>query len=263
MIFHSLEMVFLTIRTVMSNMFKIDASNVAKAYGLSREQYDSFRNLMVNMVATRFVRDVKSLSGRELHKTRFEYQRSISMYNDGVGVAVVELNGVLPNMIENGASAFDQKRGFEKSNKKKQKVGGGWYLTIPFSHATPGTTGDFSTLGDDMPETVYEQAISLSANQGLKDDGDLPRLDPRKSVAAEGKIFDAYMRKHSPYEGMRKVTKKNHSSYVTFRRVSDSSDDNAWIHSGFEARKFFERAYDERRLLHEVDIARDIFISKL
>lgn len=244
-------------------LFHVDLSKVQDIYQLDRSQMDGFRNMVVGRLAQRYVRDVIAMANSELRQTRSEYVRSISVDNPSVGVAIVELNGMLPNMLEHGASPFDMKEGFMHSSKVHQKLDGGWYLTIPFGHATPFTTGDFSTLGDPMPTEVYEKVKDLPAGRSLADDGDLPRLGARERIVTEGRVFDAYMRKHSPYEGIQKSTRENHSSYTSFRRVSDKSDPNSWIYTGLTARNFFGRAYNEHRLMHEVDIARDIFIDSL
>ena len=246
----------------MSNGISIDVSQVGNAFAFDRATMTEFKNFVVKSVATRYVRDVRSLARRNLHKTRAEYERAISVLNPSSGVAVVELNGVLPNMIEQGASAFDIKEGFSKSDKKKQKLDGGWYLTVPFSHATPSSTGDFATLGDAMPESVYEKAAMLSEGESLSG-SDLPKMAPRQKISTMTASYDQYIRKHSPYSGIRRNTRSGHSGYVSFRRVSDKSDPNSWIHKGLEARGFFSEAYNEDRIIHEIDVARDLFIRQI
>lgn len=247
----------------MAEIFKIDTTEVQRVFSLSKKEHNDFRDFVVARVSERFVRDVTSMASRELGRTRGDYIRSISMTKGGIGSVIIELGGFLANAIEQGYPAFDQKEGFQRSPKAKQKLDGGWYITIPFSHATPGTAGDFATLGEAMPEAVYEQALSLTPGEGLSDDGSLPRIGERQPVSNELRHFDSYMRKHSPYEGMQRIQREKHTSYVTFRRVSDKSDDLAWIHAGFEPRRFFDKALSVERLAHEVDIARDTFINRL
>ena len=50
---------------------------------------------------------------------------------------------------------------------------------------------------------------------------------------------------------------------MTFRRVSDKSDPNSWIHPGFDARKFMDKALDQTQIPQVVDMVLDNFLSQL
>ena len=166
------------------------------------------------------------------------------------------LTGTLPQMIEEGASPFDLKEGFKKSDKvsytvpvynakgKMIRKGGGWYLTIPFRHGTPGIVGQ-SGFANEMPQEVYNVIRKRAARQPLAA-VDIPSpYDVPKSRAAimdeqnKRVLYAEYQHKHSIYEGMIKKTaaynKVTQNTYMTFRRASDNSDPLSWIHRGIKA----------------------------
>lgn len=140
---------------------------------------------------------------------------------------VLTLRGKWPNMLEGGFPAFDMKAGFKRSDKAKRKKDGGWYLTIPFRHRTPSTTGS-AVGGGVMPKDIYAQARALRAGQALT--GTEAKYPPRQS-------WTGYQHKNGIYEGMirnRKIYEKTtQSTYFTFRRVSDKSDPKSWWHPGY------------------------------
>jgi hypothetical protein len=75
-----------------------------------------------------------------------------------------------------------------------------------------------------------------------------------------GKVFQAYKHKSSIYTGMQRKEapdKNKHGQYVTFRRVSDLSDPNAWIHTGITAHNFLDRTiqkFDWGRVASDVKL---------
>ncbi|MNW28251.1 hypothetical protein D3C74_50730 [compost metagenome] len=144
------------------------------------------------------------------------------------------LRGKWPNMLESGFSAFDMKDGFGKSSKKKMKKDGGWYMTIPMRHTTPGTVGS-AVGGQAMPDDIYAQARLLSGGQRLR--------GTEKSYPAQTS-WTGYQHKSGKFEGMQRnqmdYEKVKQSAYFTFRRVSDKSDDASWKHPGFVGIKAIE-----------------------
>lgn len=146
---------------------------------------------------------------------------------DSFAGAVI-LRGQFPNMLEMGFGAFDEKIGFSKSKKITKKDSGGWYLTIPIRHSTPGSF----MYGNPMPKDVY---------------GVAKKLDNRGSLSYPGLgdvSWKGYQRKHKTYDGLTRIVKSyqkaTQSQYITFRRVSDKSDPNSWWHPGFSGVKIAE-----------------------
>lgn len=135
----------------------------------------------------------------------------------------VVLKGKLPSMLETGFNAFDMKVGFSNSQRKVTKKNGGWYLTIPLRHQTPG--GKSEMYGKAMPKDVYGVAKKLSNGEKLSYPG------------VGDKSWTGYQRKNTKYDGLTRIVKSyqntKQSQYYTFRRVSDKSDPMSWQHPGY------------------------------
>ena len=83
-------------------------------------------------VAAAFLGNLEKVVSKELKTTQQQYLDSIKISVRGGGIEI-GLRGLLANMLEGGAPAFDMKKGFSRGGKVKMKKGGGWYLTIPIS----------------------------------------------------------------------------------------------------------------------------------
>ena len=109
----------------------------------------------------------KLMSTRAQYLLGLDFQSIIYPYNGNYYSGAVALRGTLPNMIEKGFSSFDMKIGFSKSQRKHTTKGGGWYLTIPIRHSTPGAF----MYGRPMPQNIYQQAKKLADKQRLRING--------------------------------------------------------------------------------------------
>ena len=232
----------------------IDLKPLVERFRIEREEVRPLITSMLNSITKRiemeWIRASNSLQG-----TRAQYQQGIYVKKVDYNSAIIGLTGWLPNAIEQGISAFDMKIGFEKSNKKVitlrvDKDGNtktGWYLTIPFRHATPGALGESQAFSGVMPKDIHKLARELSEGEYIKK-AMLPpsytqNLGSRPKVTGHnGVVYETYHHKHSIYEGIQKSQKVNHSGYVSFRRVSDNSDKNSWIHTGIQAHNFLDKA---------------------
>ena len=243
----------------------IDRQGLKNQFGLSDSQLDELSEVCVSKVAAAAAAKWQAIAKKELRSTAPEYVNNIINVDRGRFEKHVLLTGVLPNMIENGASAFDLKEGFKKSSKVKYsipvykktksgnvKVGGGeWYLTIPFRIGTPGSLGQagFSSI---MPDEVYEvmrQPYMSTLRVGdIPTPYDIPKSRAAIQATANNPYYGEYTHKTSIYEGMTKRTaqydKTSQNTYGTFRRAGGNSDPLSWIHKGLEARNFSKRSAD-------------------
>lgn len=143
--------------------------------------------------------------------------------------AIITMKGKWANMLETGFPAFDMKKGFARSEKAKRTKDGGWYLTIPFRHLTPGAIG--VNGGQPMPTDIYKQAKQLRPGERLT--GTEKNYPPQVS-------WKGYQHKAGIYENMVRNVKQYGQSgaaqgtYYTFRRVSDKTDPMAFWHPGYE-----------------------------
>lgn len=163
-----------------------------------------------------------------LRSSREDYMRGLQgvVMKDSLS-GYIELQGKFPVMLEQGFSQYDIKDGFANSPKTKQNMYGGWYLTIPYRHYTA------STFNPVMPSDIKREATKLSNGEQLKE-------ALVRDLGYEPKVSHAgYEWKNSQYDNLTRIVKeydsgKKHSQYVTFRRVSDKSDPNSWIHPGYK-----------------------------
>lgn len=183
-----------------------------------------------------------------LHSTLPQYLMGLQWdsvtypYNNSAFSGAVILKGKFPNMLEVGFGAFDQKLGFSKSKKIHRKKDGGWYLTIPIRHSTPGGY----MFGSPMPKDIYGVAKKLGNGESLK-------------VAGAGDLnWNGYQRKSNQYDGLTRIIKSyqkaKQSQYYTFRRVSDKSDPSSWMHPGYKGVHIAKNIEN---------FARDTFVSVL
>lgn len=161
-------------------------------------------------------------------------------------VAVIELVGMLPNMIEQGWAGGDMKPFLLAGRNSKPTKDGGRYNVVPFRHMGPTTTGRYGQpmgsqfvgmLGaqgaEQLGKSVYNRAKKLVTTQRLPA-GLAPVLKPHHKTD----IYDSMVRDRKKY------AKATQSQYKTFRAVSSKSDPAAWIHPGIPAKNFFKDAQD-------------------
>lgn len=201
---------------------------------------DSLTNLLEN-AASRAVRDTadivklewEKIAKQKLRTAYLDYYAGLNQPNSlefpDPFTAVITMRGRWANMLETGFPAFDMKRGFKQSEKAKRTAKGGWYLTIPFRHLTPGSIGVGG--GTPMPMDIYRQAKNLLPGQRLT--GTEAKYPPQMS-------WTLYLNKSGIYENMIRNVKvysesgARQGTYYTFRRVSDRSDPLSWWHPGYE-----------------------------
>jgi hypothetical protein len=159
---------------------------------------------------------------------------------------VIATDGDLVSRYEEGYGSFDMKPGLLSGpNAKMGKHGA--YNTVPFTHSTPGSQGQ---NGNPMPQDIYAQARKLADGARLTGHGDRGKVGKNPFVVnleakvrgLDGPMKSPYNHKTSPFEGMVRTHKAGHTSYHTFRRVSEGwvdskgvrhgSDPSSWIHPG-------------------------------
>lgn len=173
-------------------------------------------------------------STRPLYLLGLNFDSVVYPYGNDAFAGAVVLKGQFPNMLEAGFPAFDEKIGFSKSSRKHTSKSGGWYLTIPMRHSTPGSF----MYGSPMPKNIYSQAKKLNNREHLNIQG------------GQKTSWTGYVHKNNIYDGLTRIIKSYHnvntgkvtnqSQYFTFRRVSDKSDPLSWMHPGYSGVKIAE-----------------------
>lgn len=240
----------------------IDLVDVASEFALDKQELDSLANYVVSSVVTEYCMRWEEQIDQNLHSTRNEYKKGIFQEqgdDSSVVIGLTSRQSPMAMMIEEGSQQFDEKEGFSKSPRRTMKKNGtGWYLTIPFRYATSEAVGESESFVSVLPKPI-ENLVKTSR-------------DPIKLEQIPGKFqgfgkneTSGYNHKFNIYEGLQRVQvgsgTENRGSYVNFRRVSEKSSSAAWIHPGFEARSFMDKALEETDVSTVVDHAVDEFLS--
>jgi len=251
---------------------QIDISEIVESFSLSKAQTDALMKRTLDGVVNEFTSIWENNIGKELGSSRNEYKRAIFVERIGEFTTVIGItsrDSKLPLMLEDGASPFDMKEGFANSGKRKLKKDGGWYLTIPFRASTPDAIGESAAFSGKLPPEIHKIAKAKSKTNpglGLKK-SELPskfaKVSTRAKISTAKQEYAAYTHKSSIYEGVAKRTFKNESSYGSFRRVSDNSDDNSWVHPGFTAKKLMDKSLTELRVQDVVTAITDEFLENI
>lgn len=261
----------------------IDTQDLASKFSLSKKQVEDVCDNVAKTLAARYATTLERAAQRALNQTRQRYIKNIRVVDTGRLQGTVMLDyskDKLIKMIEEGANPFDMKKGFLDSAKVKVGKNGGRYLTIPFRWATPGAVGEADVFSGSMPSEVYtavrkmDQTIPV-AGGGMRTPGlnvttlsaPLQAVQMRKEIQdSRGKVlFKQYEHKTSIYQGITQQSDPatGQNRYFSFRRVSEKSDPDAFIHSGIEQYNLIQKALSQFDQVAEVSAALDVEWSKL
>lgn len=261
----------------------IDTQDLANKFNISSKQVEDICDNVAKTLASRYANTLEKTAQRELNQTRSRYIKNIRLIDTGRLEGTVMLDyskDKLIKMIEEGADPFDMKKGFLDSSKVKTTKSGKKYLTIPFRWSTPSAIGEADVFSGAMPTEVYNAVRKMSQNipvsgGGMRTAGlDATTLSAPLSLPqtrqeiqdSRGKIlFKEYEHKTSIYQGItqQKDSVTGQNRYFSFRRVSENSDPDAFIHSGIEQYNLIKKALNNFDQATELSHALDIEWSKL
>lgn len=239
----------------------IDLSGVIDEFILTEDEVKSLSRFVLSNISDEYMRYWEKNIDNTLHSTRTEYKNAIFTEQPddfSMVFGMTPRQSKLALMLEEGASEFDIKEGMEKSSKKHMKKDGGWYLTVPFRHATSEALAESSIFQGQMPREI-EKLVKIS-DKPLKL-SDLPSQYQEKKISRAG-----YQHKAAIYEGLKRenivsTNNEKRGGYFTFRRISDKSEENSWQHPGFEALKLMEKSLNDLPLETIVDRSVDQFLQ--
>lgn len=250
---------------------EIDSSDITSQFDITGEQIQSMFDNIAKSLAMVYYSKLEQEASNELHSTRQRYLQNIKLVDTGKLEGTVLLDyskDKLIQMLEEGASPFDLKLHLLNSAKVKFTKNGKKFITVPLRWTTGIEQGNISS--SKMPDEIYKEARKLDIKESLKLDN-IPSQFQTKKTRPEikdsaGKIlFDAYTHKSPIYEGITKmqdnVTGQN--TYMSFRRVSELSNKNAFIHPGLVARKLMGKALEKMNLEDELGVQIDNELKKL
>ena len=245
----------------------VDLSDVIDEFGLMASELEQLTPKILERVVDDYMFKWEENINNATHATRNEYKKA--MYVDYVDdknavIGLTPTESQLALMLEEGCSGFDIKEAMSKSSKKHEKEGGGWYITIPLTHATSSSVGEsFASI---MPKAV-EDVVKQQPMQGGKSSpvkiDQLPeqyqKVLSNKSTGTEHKA--------PIYAGIIRIDKsstknENRGGYMTFRRISDTSEEGSWQHPGFSALKLMEKTLQDIDIADLVDDTVQRFLDK-
>lgn len=240
----------------------IDLSGVVNEFILDENETKSLSRYVLSNISDEYMRVWERNINNSLHSTRSRYREAIFTEQPddySMVFGMTPTKSKLAMMLEDGASQWDIKSGFENSSKKHtKKDGSGWYLTVPFRWATSEAVAESMTFVNKMPKDIEKLVKTTGRPLKLSD---LPSQYRDVRTSSVG-----YRHRASIYEGLQRrdissTEKENRGGYFTFRRVSDKSEANSWIHPGFEPLKLMEKSLSELRLDYIVDESIDKFLT--
>ena len=250
----------------------IDLSEIVEEFTLTAEQTQTLGDSILDRIVEDYMHKWNDIVNGGLKQLRSTYQRA--MYVERSASSVVF--GLTPGenglalAIEEGKAPYDIKEGFRNSPKRKESLGGGWYLTVPFRYATSQAVAESTAFSGRLPE-VIEKLVKSNGGKPLSASqlpGQYAQLGRRKAIQTANGVIPEYVHKAPQFQGLVRVdigsTKsENRGGYFTFRRVSNNSDPNSWIHPGFDARKFMDKALDQTQIPQVVDMVLDNFLQQI
>lgn len=251
----------------------ISSEDLIAQYSMSKEETEDVIDAAVKEIAAKFASYWEQQAMLDLHTTRQRYLENLFVIDSGrlSGAVVLDYSkDPLIRMIEEGASAFDMKEGFEKSKSVKYNKSGGWYLTVPFRLGAPDTIGEAVGGVTNLPQEVYnvvkkktiDTVTGRSAGLGLEEIPEKYRAPQTRAriEIPQSKAWEAYQHKTSLYQGVFKQKDKTtgQNTYGSFRRVGENSDHNSWIHPGLEESNLAEKAMDRLDQNMAIELSRAI-----
>lgn len=244
----------------------INMAGVAEKFNFSEADAKSLSNYFLDRTTDVFMSNWEQLVDRNLHKTADMYKAGMDAQRPDDYTAIFSLEAKedsrIALMIEDGAGPWDMKENFESSPKKKSTKSGGWYLTIPFRIATAGAVASSNVFSGKMNQAVLNTIQDLPKGESLTASNMPPELQIKGIREEIPGYKPAYEHKSFDFEGLRHSTKPGHGQYEMFRRVSDNSDENSWIHKGFEPHNFMEKALRETNINAIYDSCVSEFLEK-
>lgn len=249
----------------------IDLGDLVEEFNLSVDQSVFLGSSIIDAVVSEYQLRWQNLISNSLHKTRNEYKRGVFIERESplsVTFGLTNRASSIPLMVEEGQPPFDEKEGFRDSPKKKTAQDGGWYIDIPFRHATPEAVADSGLFASIMPQQTYNAVQKTGRlsfmDLSVKDSA----IGERKAINRLGVNKPAYMHKVPIYQGLTKVNitsteKEKRSGYFTWRRVSENSDPNSWWNGGIVPYKLMDKALEQAKIDVVVDRVIDEFLNAM
>lgn len=247
----------------------IDFSPIIEEFNILSEEIDSLVPNILNRIVDEYTFQWEENINGSLNSTRSEYKKAmyvnfVDSKNAVIGLTPRESGLAL--MLEDGASSFDIKEGFAKSSKKHTKKDGGWYLSVPFRHATSEALAESNMFSSQMPAEVEAIVKNQPRAGGKSTPVSIDQLPTQYQQLLSNKTTGVE-HKAPIYQGIIRINKsstdkENRGGYYTFRTISDQSEEGSWQHPGFAPLKLMEKTIQELDITGIVDNEVQKFLNK-
>lgn len=230
----------------MSLKFNIDAAALAKEFKeLSLEVEKDLQKGIANLAAMTDAK-VKEMAQEKLHSTRSKYIENLSMEEISPGIWVVSLDQPALWIEEGLKPGSDMKEGLLKDAKVSKE--GKKYKVVPFDHGKgPSQMTPYAkNVVDEIKKKLKQDNIPFKKIE-MNEDGSPKRgLVHAKNYGGPipGKGNTPIMDGLSIYQSVTK-TGNVRRDIMTFRTVTNGPEQSGkWIHPGYEAQKFMDKALE-------------------
>ena len=157
--------------------------------------------------------------------------------------------------LEDGYDAYDIKAAMLASDGVKTSKDGGRYVDVPFRHSTKKNAGRMQGMPSDIKRLV-KNSMARERRAAKKEDrpvasrsrvtGNLPAKRPHWKDHKYGESKAAVMVQHKTGKQSDMIRERFNrtTTYTTIRRISENSDENSWMHPGFQGVKAVPRVMD-------------------
>ncbi len=249
-------------------LVNIDLAPIVDEFRLLADQSKELSSKILKGLVDQYMFDWEKSVSDNLNQTKDEYLRAINVDFVDEFNAVIKLDGrqsELALKIEDGADPWDIKEDLKAGTKVKTSKEGNWYVDVPFRFATSEALGSSPVFSATMPKQIQNIVKKISPKPLKQKDipAQFAKPGSRKEIKKPFTV-PKYDHKVSVYEGLRRIETGGRSGkYMSFRRVSDNSEDYSWIHPGLQARKFMDKTLQSLPVDDIVDNIVDNFLKNI
>lgn len=249
----------------------IDSSDILSQFYISKVELENMYDNIAKSITLQYYNQLENEVAGTLKSTRMMYLQNLRLIDSGKMEGTVMLDysqNLLIRKLEEGSPAYDMKPALMASPKAKVGKNGNRYISIPMRWSTPGAIGESEVFSSPMPVAIHKIAKRTNGPLSLSQiPSQYQTIETRPVINDNSgkKLFNEYQHKSSIYEGIFKKTDSatSQSTYMSFRRVSENSDSNAFIHPGFKRGDFMQRTLAQFDLETILQQQIDIELSKL
>lgn len=269
----------------------IDTSQLIERFNIPPRTINVMLDSIAKGLAASYAIKLEKEAQIQLKQTKQRYVNNIRVVDSGKCSGTVLLDfskDPLIQMLEEGASPFDEKAKLLSGRKSKMGKNGKRYVTVPFRFGVPTAQADNPLFnGGIMPQVVYNivsqqpQTVPISGG-GVRSGGlslnDIPSQFrvPRTRAAitdSNGNIqWRTYVNRSAQHEGMVRINDSvtGQNRYMTFRRISEpgengkgGSDPDSWIHPGIKQYHLIQASLSKFNIPTETGLQLDSELTKL